>query len=87
MESTLYQSIFAKGEARGEARSCAQTILRILTHRMGALDPSVRERIQALSDVETLTAWYNEALLVVDSEGARRLVAKIQNTSLPAMAP
>lgn len=87
MESTLYQSIFEKGEARGETRTCAQTILRILTHRMGALDPSVRERIQALSDVETLTAWYNEALLVVDSEGARRLAVKIQNAPLAAMAP
>jgi hypothetical protein len=86
MESTLYRSIFekgeAQGEARGEARGKAETILRVLTHRLGLLDPAVRERIRALSNVETLTAWYEEALLAVDAEGARRLVEKIQKAPL-----
>jgi hypothetical protein len=94
MESTLYRSIFEKGEAQGEARGRAQgeargeaqskteTILRILVHRLGFLEPGVRDRVRALSDVETLTAWYEEALLAVDANAARRLVEKILKAPL-----
>lgn len=87
MESALYRSIFEKGEARGKtegkAEAYAQTIIRILTQRMGALDPVTRERIRALSDVETLAAWQEEAILVLDAEAARRLAEKIQKAPLP----
>jgi len=78
MESTLYQSAVKKGEAK----SCAETIIRVLTYRMGSLDPAVRERIRGLADMETLTVWYEEALQVVDAEAARRLVEKIQKAPI-----
>lgn len=87
MESTLYQSAFAKGEARGEARGKAEvyvaTILRILAHRTGTLDPTIAERLRTVSNLETLSAWQEEALLAIDAEDARRLAEKIQNAPLP----
>lgn len=91
MESTLYQSAFAKGEAKGEAQGKAkgearvyvETILRILVHRMGTVAPTVVERIRAVSSLELLKAWHEEALLAIDAEGARRLAEKIQNAPLP----
>jgi hypothetical protein len=90
MASTLYRSIIeegeARGEVRGEARKTADTIIRVLTYRLGALDPAIRERIRTLSDIETLTSWYEEALLAVDAEGARRLAEKIQKAPLPSTA-
>jgi predicted transposase YdaD len=88
MASTLYQSIIkegeTRGEARGEARQTAETIIRALAHRLGALDPAISDRIRAVSDIETLTAWYEEALLAVDAEGGRRLAEKIQKAPLPS---
>jgi hypothetical protein len=90
MESTLYQSAFAKGEARGKAEGKAEaetrlyveTILRILAHRTGTVDPAVAERIRAVSSLETLSAWHEQALLVIDAEGARVLAEKIQKAPL-----
>jgi hypothetical protein len=79
MESTLYQSAFAKGEAK----VYVETILRILAHRTGAVDPTVAERIRAVSSLETLNAWHEQALLAVDAEGARLLAEKIQKAPLP----
>ena len=87
MESTLYQSAFAKGEARGkaeaEARLYVETILRILAHRIGTVDSTIAERLRTVSNLETLSAWHEEALLAIDAEGARRLAEKIQNAPLP----
>jgi hypothetical protein len=83
MASTLYQSALEKGETRSKA----ETIIRILTHRMGSADPAVRERIRALSDAETLTVWYEEALQAVDAEGARRLAEKIEKAPLRPASP
>ncbi len=79
MESTLYQSAFAKGEAR----MCVETILRILAHRTGTVDPTVAERLRSVSSLETLKAWHEQALLAVDAEGARRLAEHIQKAPLP----
>jgi hypothetical protein len=79
MESTLYQSAMAKGEAR----VYAETIVRLLSYRMGALDPAVRERIRKVADLEILMPWYEEALLAVDAEGAQRLADKIRKAPLP----
>lgn len=77
MESELYRSVFeeweAKGEAKGEAKNKADTIIQILIRRLGPLDQALRERIRGLSDIDTLNAWYNESLSVVDADGARRL--------------
>ena len=83
MASTLYQSALEKGETRNKA----ETIIRILTHRMGAADPVVRDRIRTLSDTETLSVWYEEALQAVDAEGARRLAEKIENAPLTSASP
>jgi hypothetical protein len=84
MASTLYQSIIKEGEERGEARNKAETVIRVLAHRLGALDPAIRKRIREVSDVETLSSWYEEALFLVDAEGARRLAEKIQKAPLPS---
>lgn len=79
MESTLYQSAMA----RGETKAYAETIVRLLSHRMGALDPSIRERVRKVTDAEILKPWYEEALLAIDAEGAQRLAEKIRNAPLP----
>jgi len=85
MASTLYQSIFEKGEARGEARGkagqCAETILRILTRRLGALDSVVAARIRSEPSIDTLDVWLNEALDLPDAESARRFIEKISKAS------
>jgi len=86
MESSLYKEIFEKGEAKGEARGRVMTLtgmlVRILTHRLGMLEPALRERIRTCSDVDTLEAWCNEAVLIADAEAARRLAEKIQKAPL-----
>jgi hypothetical protein len=99
MESELYRNIFergeakgeaigeargeARGEVKGEARARADTVIRILTHRLGLLDPAVRERIRSLSDPETLATWYEAALQITERQAAEQLVEKIRATSLP----
>lgn len=91
MESELYKSIFAKGEAQGEARAeargralvDAKTIFRILSRRLGTLDPALSDRIQGMSDRETLTAWYDAALEIDDTEGAQRLAETIRRAPFP----
>ncbi len=81
MESVLYKSIFEKGVAQGvaqsEARVRADTIVRVLAVRLGAVDPALRSRVRELTDAETLQAWYDEALLAVDATAAQRLADKI----------
>jgi hypothetical protein len=82
MASTLYQSILEKGRSLGDAARCADTIIRILIRRLGTIDPALATRIRAVSNVDTLDAWLNEALDTPDAEGARRLVDKIGKASL-----
>ena len=83
MESTLYQSAFAKGEAKGEARLYVETIAQILVRWLGALEPAVAERLGTGADRLILRAWHQEALYLSDAEGARRLAEKIQKAPLP----
>jgi hypothetical protein len=91
MESELYRSIFeefeAKGRVTGDAARMAETIVRILMRRMGELDLAIREKIRGLSDIDTLTLWYEEALDVVDAEGARKLAETIQKASPAQISP
>jgi len=87
MESELYQSVFDKGAAKGDSQSKAETIIRILMRRMGQVDLAIREKIRGLSDIDTLTFWYEEALDVVDAEGARRLAETIQKASTTQTTP
>lgn len=91
MASTLYQSIFEKGEARGriegkaegKAEAYAETIFELLTRWMGTVDSAIRERIRELSDTDILKTWYQDALHLTDAEEARRLAEKIQKAPLP----
>ena len=79
MESTLYQSAFAKGEAKVHG----EVIIQVLSRWLGVLDPAVSERIGAVADRSTLRAWQQEALYLSDAEGARRLADKIRIAPLP----
>ena len=56
--------------------------MRILVHRLGAVDPEVEVRVREVPSLETLRIWSEEAAMVVDTEGAQRLVAKIQSAPL-----
>ncbi len=82
MASTLYQSILEKGEARGQAKVCAETIIRLLAHWMGAVEPDLRERIRTRADLDTLTSWYDDALFLRNAEDAERLAEKIRKAHL-----
>jgi hypothetical protein len=77
MGSTLYQEILAEGMARGEAKAKKETVIGILNNYLGGLEPAVRERIQALDSLETLTHWYEEALRVLNASAAQQLLEKI----------
>ncbi|MDC3954209.1 hypothetical protein [Polyangium jinanense] len=87
MASELYQSIFSKGEAKGEAtgeiRIQAETVIRILSRRLGVLEPAVREWIRLASDRERLGTWYDMALVADDAEAANRLVETIRKAQHP----
>ena len=82
MASTLYQSILEKGEARGQAKVYAETVIRILAHWMGAVDPLLRERIRTLADLDTLKAWQDEALFLRNADDAERLAETIRRARL-----
>jgi hypothetical protein len=83
MESVLYKSIFAEGEARGRAEAHASTLVRLLTHRLGVLDPDLRRRIRSCSDADTLETWAEEVFLATEESTVRRVVDKIAK-SIPA---
>lgn len=91
MESELYKSIFAKGEARGEARgrsegraeAHASTLVRVLMHRLGSVDPDLRRRIRSFADADTLETWADEVFLAADEAAVRQVLDRIAKT-LPA---
>lgn len=83
MESELYKSIFAKGEARGEARAHASMLVRMLTHRLGSVDPELRQRLQRFGDAATLEVWTDEVLLAADESAVRRVLDKISKALPP----
>jgi hypothetical protein len=80
--STLYQSIFEEGEARGRAQQCANTIIQALIRRTGALDPAVATRIRSVSNLDTLDVWLNQALNLPDADSAHQLIEKISKAPL-----
>ena len=59
----------------------ADGIIRILGRRLGAVDPAVATQIRAVTSLDTLDIWFNEALDLTDAEGARRLAEKIGKAS------
>jgi predicted transposase YdaD len=95
MTSTLYQEILAEGVEQGVEQGVKQgveqgatqakkeTLLQVLTYRLGEVEPTIRERIQALGSAETLTSWHQEALQAVNAKAARKLVEKIKKAPLP----
>lgn len=83
MESELYKSIFAKGEARGLAKAHASTLVRVLTHRLGAVDPELQRRIRSFADGETLETWADEVFLAADEAAVRHVLDRIAKV-LPA---
>jgi hypothetical protein len=74
MESELFQEAFD----RGSVRSRIETIIRILTFRLGAVDQALRELVRTQDDPEILDAWYTESLMVTTPDEARRLIDKIR---------
>ena len=49
LESVVYQDILQKGEQRGKQQEALALITRLLTRRIGAIDPNLSEQIRALS--------------------------------------
>lgn len=84
MESTLYKSIFEKGEARGEAKGEANvfvdTIVAMLDRHSTALEAVVQERLRGF-DLETLKVWWKVALRLDGAEAAKRLADTIQKAA------
>ena len=64
-QSVIYQEwreeFLQEGEAKGEQAGEARLILRLLTRRIGDVDPALRSQIQALSPAQLETL--GEALL------------------------
>lgn len=90
MKSTLYKSIFAEGEAQGEARGLiaahTDTICVLLSRHLGSLDPSVQQHLASWPHPNALKAWRNEALALTDAKSARKLLQKIMKTPVPPPA-
>jgi hypothetical protein len=55
----------------------ASTLVRLLTHRLGALEPDLWRRIRSCNDADTLEAWTEEIFLAADEGTVRRVVDKI----------
>jgi hypothetical protein len=64
MESELYKEIFGDGEAAGEARGKAESIVAVLAARGVPVSDAVRARILGCSDVATLDVWIRRAAVV-----------------------
>jgi len=78
MESSLYKSAFEKGEARARKETLVKVIVRALTHKLGAPDPGLKERLLAVADVDTLDVWCDEAMSLADTKAAEGLAEKIR---------
>jgi hypothetical protein len=63
MESELYREIFGDGEAAGEAKGKAESILAVLAARGIPVSDAVRARILGCNDVATLDAWIRRAVV------------------------
>lgn len=48
-ESVIYQDILQKGEQRGKKQEAIALIMRLLTRRIGVIDPQLEEQIRSLS--------------------------------------
>jgi predicted transposase YdaD len=75
-ETRAYQDIFSKGEAKGKDEGKAETLLRQLRRRFGAVPDWAEERIAAAS-VEQLDTWLDG---IFDADG---VVGLIGSADLP----
>jgi predicted transposase YdaD len=48
-ESVIYQDILAEGRLEGKQEEAVTMVIRQLTHRFGAIEPSIQMRLQALA--------------------------------------
>lgn len=69
-ETRAYQSIFVKGEAKGEAEGVAKRLKRLLIRRFGPLPPWAEERI-ATATIARLDTWIDGLL---DAESLTALI-------------
>ncbi|MCS0600384.1 DUF4351 domain-containing protein [Streptomyces sp. LP11] len=63
MEET-WRKVYAAGEAEGEAKF----VLRVLGRRGIEVSDSVRDRVMACLDLETLETWLDRSLSVTSAE-------------------
>lgn len=81
MGSTLYERAVEKGEAKGEVRAYADIICRRLQRWIADIDPAVKDRLRSSLSLETLRRYCDEADGVMDLDGARQLLDKIEQAS------
>lgn len=77
-ESVIYQDILQKGEERGKKQEALQLILRLLTRRLGAIEPEIADLIRNLS----ITQLEDLAEALLDFNNLNDLVNYLANTSL-----
>jgi predicted transposase YdaD len=61
-ESSVYQGIFAKGEARGRTEEARQALLHLGFKRLGQPDERVQTRLDAIDDLDRLNALLERIL-------------------------
>lgn len=67
-ESVTYQAILEEGREEGRMRELHRVILRLGRLRFGDADPTVRQEIEAIRDIETLEEL-TDRLVTVSSWG------------------
>ncbi|MGW3494717.1 hypothetical protein [Streptomyces sp. NPDC001020] len=63
-----WRKVHADGEAKGEARGEAKAVLRVLGTRGIEVSDSIRERVMACAELETLETWLDRSLTVTSAE-------------------
>jgi hypothetical protein len=62
MQSWVYQEGLKKGQAEGEAKGKAESVLRILAAKGLSVSEEERKTILACTDHDTLNRWLEQAL-------------------------
>lgn len=62
------QDLIDKGEAKGEVKERARSVLGVLEHRAIAISTAVRERVLSTSDASLLQRWFDRAFSVASGE-------------------
>lgn len=89
-KSELFQGIYDKGEATGEAKGKAESILLVLSARGILISDALQQKILACTSVDTLDLWLRRAAVastaaaVVRAEAAKRGPAPRASAKRPA---